>query len=93
MGQPCPQTLELGYPVIDPLSPAGGQLLPIGPLGYTVIRQFRQFLSDLFQGKAHSLGEYDKCNAAENRSRIAPMAGPSPLRVNKSAVLIKPQRR
>ena len=74
-GQAALEALELGDARVDPRRPRGREPGPVGPVGRLVGRELGQLGGDLVERQADALGEDDEGDAAEDRPRVAPMAG------------------
>ena len=92
-GQPGPQALELGDPLVDPLLPLARQTCPVATGGYAVGGKLGELLADVPERQADFLGKNDEGDPAQDRPWIAAVAGARPLRRNEAALLVEAKRR
>jgi len=91
--QAGPETLEFGDPLIDTLCPTSGDFGPIRAFRRPVLWQLGEFGANLFERQTDALRENNEGDPAEDRPEVTAMPGASTLGLNKSSLLVKPERR
>jgi hypothetical protein len=93
LGQPDPQPLQLGDPVVDPRPPGGRQLCPVRAVRRTVGRELGKLMPDFVEREPDSLSEDDEGDSAQNRPSVPPMLCSRSLGCDEPARLIEAERR
>ena len=93
LSQPCPQALELGYPLVNPAGPTAREFGPVRAFRHPVQRQLGQLSTDLFQCQPKPLGEDNECDLPEHCPRIAPVARAGPVGLEQPSLLVKAEGR
>src|SRR5262245_33355067 len=68
-GQSRPQSLQLGYALVDPLGPPTGEPRPIAARGDAVGRQPAEFRADLLERQPDPLGKDDEGDPPQHGAR------------------------
>jgi hypothetical protein len=79
LGEAGPEALELGDAGVDAGAPSGREARPVAAGRHLVCRQLRQLGADLIEAEADTLGEDDEGDPAQDRARVAAVAGARPL--------------
>ena len=93
LGQTGLEAAELCDSLVDPGLPAPGEARPVAASRCSVTRKPRELDADLLECEPHSLREDDERDPAQDRSRIASMAGARPLGVDEPPLLVEAQGR
>ena len=91
LGQPRPEALELGDPVVDAVGPRARQALPVAARGGAVGRELGELLADLVERQPDPLGEDDEGDPPQHAPRIAAVARPGALGLDQPALVVVAQ--
>src|SRR6185312_12635851 len=75
LGEARLQPLQLRDPLVDPAAPGGREARPVAARGDAVRGQLGELGGDLLEAEADPLGEDNEGDPAEDRARIAAVAG------------------
>src|SRR5262249_2907424 len=91
LGEPALEAFELFDAGVDPLPPPFREPLPVAPPWHTLAGKFVQLGSDLLQGQADPLGEDDEGDPAQDRARVAAVAGAGALGGDQATLFVEAQ--